>query len=422
MGSSKSSEISGFYKLSVEERLELVRKFTDLTEEEVNDLRNTGALPLDVADHLIENTISTVEVPLGIATNFRINGKDYLVPMAIEEPSVVAACSNSAKLARKTGGFRCSSSEPVMIGQIQITGYSSADSVRKSVMERKADLLDAANTRSSTLREMGAGAKDVEVRIFTGEHPMVVLHLLVDVRDAMGANVVNSMCEHIAPLVEEITGARVNLRILSNLSTHRVSRASALFRKEDLGGTEAVDSILSAYHFAAVDPYRATTHNKGIMNGIDAVLLATLNDWRAVEAGAHAYAAMNSYTSLTRYSKTPAGDVEASIEIPIAVGTVGGATSNVPKARIARKILGVQGAKEFSNVLAAVGLSQNFAAVRALATEGIQRGHMELNARQLALAPGAKGQVVDAIAARMIAEKSITMRRAREIFAEMTKK
>lgn len=422
MESEKSSEISGFYKLNVEQRLEFVRKFSDLNDEDVKVLKNTGALPLDIADHLIENTISTVELPVGVATNFKINGKDYLIPMAIEEPSVVAACSNSAKLARKSGGFVCSSSEPVMIGQIQLIGFDSAAEVEKKILENKNSILEKANTRSNTLRELGAGAKDIEVRIFDKPFSMVVVHLLVDVRDAMGANVVNSMCEHVAPLIEELTGAKVNLRILSNLSIHRVSRAKALFKKEDLGGSDAVDSIISAYQFAVVDPFRATTHNKGIMNGIDAVLLATMNDWRAVEAGAHAYAAIGTYSSLTEYKKTEAGDVEVTIELPLAVGTVGGATSNIPKARIARKILGVKNAKEFANLLAAVGLSQNFAAVRALATEGIQRGHMELHARQLAISTGAKGKMIDTIAAQLISEGNITMRRAKELEEEFTKK
>lgn len=415
-----SSQVSGFYKLTVDERLEYVKKFSGLSEEEVAILRETGTLPLEVADHLIENTISTIEIPLGIATNFIINGRDYLIPMAIEEPSVVAACSNSAKLARATGGFFCESTESIMIGQIQVEGYDSAEATARKILDNKTRILETANTRSRTLKNLSAGAKDLEVRIFERPHRIIVVHLLVDVQDAMGANVVNSMCEFVAPVIEEITGARVNLRILSNLSIHRLSRARATFRKEDLGGEEVVDSIISAYKFAAQDPFRAATHNKGIMNGIDSVVLATLNDWRAIEAGAHAYAALSSYTSLTTYSKNENGDVEASIEIPLAVGTVGGATANVPKARIAKKILGMKDAKEFSNILAAVGLSQNFSAVRALATEGIQRGHMELHARQLALTAGAKGAQVDRVARAMIEEGNITMSRAREILNNLS--
>lgn len=421
MESKRTSEVSGFYNLSVDERMEFVRKFCDLSPEEVKVLQNTGSMPIYVADHLIENTISTMEIPVGIATNFKINGRDYLIPMAIEEPSVVAACSNSAKLARRTGGFESESSEPIMIGQIQITEYGSAEEVRRIILENKLKILEEANTRSKTLKDLSAGAKDIEVRIFEEPYRMVIMHLLVDVQDAMGANVVNSMCEHIAPLVENLTSSKVNLRILSNLSAHRISRSKATFRKEDLGGDDAVNAIMSAYRFAAMDPYRAATHNKGIMNGIDAVLLATLNDWRAVEAGAHAYAALKSYTSLTQYKKDSEGNIEASIEIPMAVGTVGGATANVPKARIARKILGVANSKEFANILAAVGLSQNFAAVWALATEGIQRGHMELHARQLALSAGAEGNTVDKVAARMVSEKNITMSRAKEILESLTK-
>ncbi|AKA49089.1 3-hydroxy-3-methylglutaryl-CoA reductase [uncultured archaeon] len=415
-----SSQVSGFYKLKVGERLEFVRKFCNLSQEEMSTLENTGTLPIEVADHLIENTISTIEIPLGVATNFRINDKDYLIPMAIEEPSVVAACSNSAKVARETGGFYCESTNPIMIGQIQLEGYESSEATKKKILENKAEIIKAANTRSKTLAELNAGAKDLEVRVFDSPYRMIVVHILVDVQDAMGANVVNSMCEYIAPMIEKLTGAKVNLRILSNLSVHRLSRARAKFRKEDLGGEEVVDSIISAYKFAAQDPFRAATHNKGIMNGIDAVVLATLNDWRAIEAGAHAYAALSSYTSLTKYEKDENGDILASIEIPLAVGTVGGATANVPKARIAKKILGIKDSREFANVLAAVGLSQNFSAVRALATEGIQRGHMELHARQLALSAGAKGTLIDEVSQMMIDEKNITMTRAKEILEKLS--
>lgn len=422
MADKLTTKLPGFYKLSVEERLEFVKKFCNLSEEDVKTLRNTGSLPVEVADHLIENTISTMEVPMGVATNFIINGREYLIPMAIEEPSVVAACSNSAKLARETGGFFCESTEPIMIGQVQLTGYSDAEKTKTKILENKDRIIEIANTRSKTLMELKAGAKDLEVRIFDDPYKMLIVHLLVDVQDAMGANVVNSMCEYIAPYIEEITEARVNLRILSNLSVHRLSRSKALFRKEDLGGEEVVDSIISAYEFAAQDPFRAATHNKGIMNGIDAVLLATLNDWRAIEAGAHAYASLNSYTSLTKYRKNENGDIEGSIEIPMAVGTVGGATMNVPKARISRKILDIKDSKEFGNILAAVGLSQNFAAIRALATEGIQRGHMELHSRQLAISAGATGILIDQVSQRMIEEKAISMSRAKEILRELEEK
>ncbi len=415
-----SSQFSGFYKLKVDERLDFVRKFCGLSEQDMSILRETGTLPIEIADHLIENTISTIEIPLGIATNFKINGKDYLIPMAIEEPSVVAACSNSAKVARETGGFFCESTEPIMIGQIQLEGYDSSEEAARKIIDNKSRILETANTRSKTLKDLKAGAKDLEVRVFESPYRMIVVHLLVDVQDAMGANVVNSMCEFVAPVIEEITGAKVNLRILSNLSIHRLSKARAKFRKEDLGGEEVVDSIISAYKFAAQDPFRAATHNKGIMNGIDAVVLATLNDWRAIEAGAHAYAALSSYTSLTKYEKDENGDIEASIEIPLAVGTVGGATANVPKAKIAKKILGIKDSKEFANILAAVGLSQNFSAVRALATEGIQRGHMELHARQLALTAGASGALIDQVAQAMIDEKDITMSRAKEILKDLS--
>lgn len=419
----KSSRISGFYKLNIDQRIDSLKRFSNLTDEDIKILKTNGSLDVGLADHLIENVITTLEIPMGIATNFVVNGKDYLIPMAIEEPSVVAACSNAAKLARDSGGFSSFSTDPIMIGQIQLTGLSSFQNAKIEILKHKREIIDLANTRSNTLRNLGAGAKDVEVRIFEKPFPMVILHLLVDVRDAMGANVVNSMCEYVAPFIENLTEGNVNLRILSNLTTYRVSSSKAIFKKEVLGGEDVVERIISAYQFAYQDPYRAAAHNKGIMNGIDSVLLATLNDWRAVEAGAHAFAAMsNSYTSLTKYEKNENGDLVVSIEMPLAVGTVGGSTGAVPKAKIARKILNVQNSIEFANVLAAVGIAQNFAAVKALATEGIQRGHMELHARNLAVSAGASGSLIDEVVDAMLEEKNISMSRAKELVEQMRKK
>ncbi|MGC8573966.1 MAG: hydroxymethylglutaryl-CoA reductase, degradative [Thermoplasmata archaeon] len=409
------SNIPGFYKLNLEERREFLKKFSDLTEEEISLLRNMGGLGENLADHMIENVISVMEIPIGIAVNFLINDKDYLIPMAIEEPSVVAAASNAAKMARVKGGFKAVSSEPIMIGQIEVSGMSDPFGAKFRILEKKKDLIEIANRQDPVLVKLGGGAKDIEVRVLDEKEPMIVVHLLVDVRDAMGANAVNTMAEALAPHISQISKGKVRLRILSNLATYRIARAYAIFDKETIGGEDAVNGIIEAYKFAILDPYRATTHNKGIMNGIDAVLVATANDWRAIEAGAHAYAALNGYTSITKWEKNEDGDLVGSIEIPMAVGIVGGATASHPKAKIMRKILRVDSAKEFSNVLASVGLAQNFAAIRALAMEGIQKGHMELHARNVAISAGAAGSEIDKVAEEMIKRKAIRADVALEI-------
>lgn len=418
----KTSEISGFYKLSVPERLDILKQFSGLTEEEVQTLSTTGSLTADLADRLIENVVSTLELPVGIAPNFKINGKDYLIPMAIEEASVVAACSNAARIARASGGFVSVSSDPVMIGQIQIIEYDDYKRISGLIKEHKEEILKLANTRSKTLSSLGAGAKDLEIRQLTNPGKDVVIHLLVDVRDAMGANVVNSMCETVAPYLEELTGCRTNLRILSNLTPYRLSRSRAVFKKEMIGGEDVVDNTIRSYEMANVDPFRAATHNKGIMNGIDAVLMATLNDWRSAEANAHTFHTLTGNLSLTKYSKTEKGDLQVDIEIPIAVGTVGGSTNTVKKSAIFRKILNVSDSREFANVLAAVGLAQNFAAVRALSSEGIQKGHMSLHARSLAASVGAEGQEIDLVAESMVKSKSISMTNAKQILEELRKR
>ena len=404
--------------MTAEQKLKEVAVKCDLSNSELELLAKESPLPITVASGIIENVITTLEIPLGIATNFLVNGKDYMIPMAVEESSIVAACSFAAKLARNSGGFTASASEPLMIGQIQLVDVKDSDEATRRILAQKDVILREANTRSRTLREAGSGARDIVVRNFP-EESMIVVHLIVDVMEAMGANVVNTMCEHVSGILEDITGCRANLRILSNLSDLRMARASAVFRKQDIGGKEAVDRIMEAYRFAMVDPYRAATHNKGIMNGIDAVLLATMNDWRAIEAGAHAFAARNGYHSLTTYRIVNDGDIEVSIEIPMAVGTVGGSTSSIPKVKAIRKILGVSGAREFAGILASVGLAQNFAAVRALAVEGIQEGHMRLHSKNIAITAGATGDEVAAVAEIMVSEKNVSVSRAREILEKL---
>ena len=422
----RSSRLSGFYRHSPDERLRIVAQWADLTEDEIAILRQ--GLSVAQGDKMIENVVATHALPLGIAVNFLINGRDYLIPMAIEEPSVVAGASYAAKLARAGGGFWTESTEPEMIGQIQVVGVDDLHAARERLLAARERLLSLANEQDPVIVRLGGGARDLEVRILeeTPAGPMLILHLIYDCRDAMGANTVNTACEALAPLVEEISSGRVRLRILSNLADHRLARARAvipvevLARPEDgFSGEEVAQGIVEAWAFAASDPYRAATHNKGIMNGIDAVAIATGNDWRAVEAGAHAYAARSGhYTSLTRWERDGEGNLVGSIELPLAVGIVGGATRAHPTARLALKILGVKTARELSEVMAAVGLAQNLAALRALAAEGIQRGHMRLHARQVAIAAGATGELVDRVAARLVAERQIRLDRAEEILQE----
>jgi len=420
----KISKLSGFYKLSPEKRLKIVRELAGLSKEEAELLRKTGALELKQANRMIENVIGTTELPLGIATNFLINNRDYLIPMAIEEPSVVAAASNAAKMVRPGGGFFTESTSPIMVGQIQLVDVKNPIKAREKILKAKERILAKANEQDPILVKLGGGAKDIEVRVLTTHlGPMTIIHLLIDVRDAMGANVINTMCEAVAPLIEELTGGRVFLRIVSNLATYRLARAKAVFTKEALGGEEVVDGILQAYAFAAADPYRCATHNKGVMNGIIAVALATANDTRAIEAGAHAYAAMGgAYKPLTQWERTVGGDLSGRIELPVAVGTIGGATATHPVAKICRKILGVQSARELGEVMAVVGLAQNLAAMRALATVGIQAGHMRLHARNIAAMAGAKGELIDKVAARLVDGRKIRVDRAKEILEELTGK
>jgi hydroxymethylglutaryl-CoA reductase len=413
----KSSLISGFYKLSPKERLQLVKEFADLSDEECAMLKNSGSLPLDLADRMIENVVGAFPLPLGIGVNFLINDRDYLIPMVLEEPSVVAAASFAAKMVRDGGGFHASSTLPIMIGQIQVVGVKDPYAGKLRVIQVKEDILKKANEQDPVLISAGGGAKDLDAKVIqTTRGSMLIVELHVDCRDAMGANAVNTMAEAVAPMVERIAEGRVYLRIISNLAVKRLVRAWCIVPKETVGGEEVVDGIVNAYAFAAADPYRAATHNKGILNGIIAVILATCNDHRAVEAGAHAYAAKNGhYTTLSTWEKNAKGDLVGSIELPMAVGLIGGAVRTHPIAKIAVKILGVKTANEFGEVLAAVGLAQNLGALRALAHEGIQRGHMALHARNIAVAAGATGDLIDLVAAKMVEEHKIRMDRAKEL-------
>lgn len=423
-----SSNISGFYRMGIDERLKRVQEFAGLSDDEVEILSKTGALEPAQADRMIENVIGTIPITLGIATNFIANGKEYLVPMATEEPSVVAAASNSAKVARENGGFKTSSTEPIMIGQIQLTHVEDVEKGKATIMQHKTELLELANSKDPMLVKLGGGARDLEVRIIESINgPMIINHLLVNCLDAMGANAVNTMAEAISPKIEELTGGKVYLRIISNLAVHRLARSEAIFSKELLGGEDVVNGILEAYAFAAADPFRCATHNKGIMNGIDAVVLATGNDYRAIEAGAHSYAAWKEggYKPLTHYEKNADGDIIGSIELPMAVGLVGGATAVHPTAKACVKILGIKSAAELGEIIASVGLAQNFAAMRALATEGIQRGHMSLHAKNVVVMAAEKigikatPELIDKIVPILVKEKKVRMDRAEELIREM---
>lgn len=419
----KSSRLPGFYKLSLEERIQMVAAWADLTEEDKAVLYGRG-LPPTQADKMIENALGTFALPLGIAANFLINGHDYLIPMAVEEPSVLAAVSHAAKLIREGGGFHTESSDPVMIGQIQLLDVPDMNAAITAVAVHKQKLMDAANESSQSIVKRGGGARDIEIRPFpdTPVGPMLVIHLLYDCRDAMGANAINTAVESIAPLVADLTGGRPNLRILSNLTDRRTATArctiptDALAQRTTYSGQEVAQLIAEANAFAVVDPYRATTHNKGIMNGIDAVCIATGNDWRAVEAGAHAYAARHGrYQSLTDWYVTDTGDLAGEITLPLSVGVVGGATKVHPTAQVALKILNVQSAAELAEVIACVGLAQNLAAIKALATVGIQQGHMRMHARQVAMAAGAVDGQVQTIADMLVKEQNIRVERAKEL-------
>jgi len=421
-----TSRISGFYKLTLEERRAKLADSASLTPESLLPF-SAGGLSAEAAQHIIENVIGLYSLPLGIALNFQVNGRDVLVPMTLEEPSVVAGASFMAKLARAGGGFQATTSAPEMIGQMQLLDVDDIHSARLKIYEHKAELLAEADSIDPLLKKFGGGARDLEVRIIESSPigAFIVVHLIYDVRDAMGANAVNTACERLAPRIEAITGGRVRLRILSNLADRRLARVRCVIPVKELAfgdftGKQVRDGIIEAYAFAASDPYRAATHNKGIMNGVDAVVIATGNDWRAIEAGAHAYAARSGkYTSLSTWGKDKDGNLVGTLEMPMAVGIVGGATKVHPAAQAAVKLMGVKTASELAEIIVSVGLAQNMAALRALATEGIQRGHMSLHARQVAIAAGAMGDMIEKVAAKMAAEKVVRIDRAEEILKEI---
>lgn len=419
-----------FYELTLQERGEYLRRETGLTEGEIDALTGLSGLTPAAADKMVENAVGVYGLPVGIAQNFIVNGRKVWVPMVVEEPSVIAGASFMARLARSGGGFFASSDEPYMIGQMQILDTADPIAARVKLLEHGAELLAEAAQIDPVLSELGGGPRELDVRLIEESPigPFLVLQIVLDVRDAMGANAINTACERLAPRVETITGGRVHLKILSNLADRRLARSRvsipvAELAFNDFSGEQVRDGIIEAWAFAAVDPYRAATHNKGIMNGVDAVVIATGNDWRAVEAGAHAYAARNgTYTSLSTWGQDADGSLVGSLEMPMAVGIVGGATRVHPGAKSAVKLLGVETARQLAEIIVSVGLAQNLAALRALATEGIQRGHMTLHARQVAAAAGAEGTLIDRVADQLVIEKNVRIDRAEAILKEIKKR
>ena len=407
----ENSRIGGLYKLSVSERRDLLAEMAELSPEQVKAWADSGELDEESADRMIENVVGTYSLPIGVATNFVIDGSHYAIPFVVEEPSVVAAASNMAKRCLSNGGFSSNNDEPVMIGQIQVVDCEDPSEARDSVISAKEELVSSCNEVDPILVKFGGGCRDVTARVIeTGSGPMVIVHILVDCRDAMGANAVNTMAETIAPTIESITGGTVILRIISNLAVHRLARVSAVFTPEEMSdkgddsqqGDEVIDGVVQAYHFAEADPFRATTHNKGIMNAISAVAIACGQDWRAIESGAHSFASHErTYGSLTQWSKDEVGNLVGSIELPMAVGLVGGAVRVHPAAQANVALLGVESADELAKVMAAAGLAQNLGALRALATVGIQAGHMKLHVRNMAVTAGAEGDEVDVVASRL---------------------
>ncbi|RAH98875.1 hydroxymethylglutaryl-CoA reductase, degradative [Acuticoccus sediminis] len=421
-----SSRLEGYRNKAPNERLDQLATATGLSQGDSAALAGQGVLTVERANGMIENVIGIFEMPMGVATNFTINGDDILIPMAVEEPSVVAAASYMARIARDNGGFVTSSTLPVMRAQVQVIGVTDPFGARSRILGAKERIIETANSRDAFLVKLGGGCKDIEVHVFPESRrgPMVVMHLLVDVRDAMGANAVNTMAEAVAPIVEEVTGGSVRLRILSNLADLRLSRATVTLTEQSLAtkefsGRRIMDGILDAYEFARIDPYRAATHNKGIMNGVDPVVVATGNDWRAIEAGAHAYAARSGqYTSLTTWEEDKEGRLVGTLEMPMAVGLVGGATKTHPAAQAALRVMNVKSASHLGEIIVAVGLAQNMAALRALATEGIQRGHMALHARNIAIAAGATGADIERIAAELARLGDVRTDKARELLEQ----
>ena len=418
----KSSRISGMHKMSLTERIELLKDFADLSDEDVSILGKSSVLGMDLAERMIENVVGTFELPLGIVPNMTVNNQDVLIPIAVEESSVVAAMANAAKMTRPAGGFFASTSGPIMIAQIQAVNISDPFAAKNRILEHKDEIIGLANEQDPILVKLGGGCRDIEVRVLdSAAGPMVVTHILVDCRDAMGANAVNTMAEFLAPYIEKWTGGKVFLRILSNLADRRLARAYCTVKKDAIPpGPEVIDGIVTAWAFADADPYRAATHNKGIMNGISALVIATGNDFRAIEAGAHSYAAQTGrYRALTKWEKNADGDLVGSIELPLAMGLVGGATAIHPMARLVVKTLGVKDASTLAEITAAAGLCQNLAAIRVLSAEGVQRGHMSLHAKNIAIMAGAAGDEIDRVADVLVREGKVRLDRAEDVLKEL---
>ena len=415
------SSISKFFEKSRKERLNTVANFANLSEDDLKILQNIdGGISFDKADKMVENAIGTFSLPLGVATNFQINGKDYVIPMVIEEPSVIAAASKGAKVARIKGGFQVTADESYSIGQIQILNVDIASAIEK-INSSSDEIIKLANSKSNSLPKMNKGAKEISCKeIDTPSGKMLIAELLIDVGDAMGANITNTMCEAVSPLIEEITGGKTLLRILSNYSTRRMVKAKAIFEKDAVDGEQVVDNIILAFEFADNDVYRAVTHNKGIMNGTIAVANAVGQDSRAIEAAANAFAVKSGqYRSLSKWSKDGEGNLVGELEIPLSVGIVGGIANVHPVAKVCTKILGAKSAQELACVMTATGLAQNYSAIRALSTEGIQKGHMRLHARNLAAAAGATSDQIDGIVQKMIEEKKISLDMAKELVEQI---
>jgi len=426
-----SSRIPGFYNMTIEERKKYLIDLYNLSEEDAEQLLHHPSLPEETADKMIENVIGTFSLPLAVGLNFTVDEKDYIIPMAVEEPSIVASASYIAKIVREAGGFKTEATERIMIGQIQVVGCPDFKKAKEAILSEKDTLIQAANDAYPSLVARGGGAEDLEVRIIN-EHSsqysqMLIAHLYVNTCDAMGANIINTMVESLAPVVEHLTNGKVYLRILSNYADRCLAKATCtippkLLASDGFTGEEVRDGVIQAYEFAASDPYRAVTHNKGIMNGIDPVIIATGNDWRAVEAGAHAYAARHGkYSSMTTWSKDEEGNLIGELELPMSLGIVGGASRVHPMAKLAYKILRVDSAKELSRVIVAVGLAQNLGALKSLVTDGIQKGHMALHSRSVAMAAGASGELVDIIADKLVEEKEIRVGYAKKLMEEYVK-
>lgn len=428
----KSSRIPGFYKKTVKERRELLSQALELSEEDVQVLSSNEALPIETADKMIENVVGTFPLPLGLGLNFLINGKDYIVPMVVEEPSIVASASHIAKIVRDAGGFTTEAPERMMIGQIQVVGCDDFEKAKETLLQEKHNLIEAANAAYPSIVARGGGARDLDVRILNDSpessyRTMLVLHLYIDTCDAMGANIINTMVESLAPTVEQLTEGKVYLRILSNFADRSLARATCVIPPKllvtgEYSGEEVRDGVVQAFEFADSDPYRAVTHNKGIMNGIDPVVIATGNDWRAVEAGAHAYASRTGkYRSMTKWSVDEEGNLVGELELPMSIGTVGGAIRVHPISQFAHKMLQVESASELAQIIVAVGLAQNLGALKALVTDGIQKGHMALHSRSVAIAAGATGEMIDIIAEQLVKEKEIRVGKAKELVEQYTK-